>query len=77
MSVGRFIMRPRVFQGRAFATWALANSGAVVTVANVTTRLSLVGTSRRRLGMDGTSQERLATVGTSQRRLSAIGSSEE
>jgi hypothetical protein len=77
MSSGRYIMRPRVFQGRVFATWALANSGAVVTVANVTTRLSLVGTSRRRLGMDGTSQERLATVGTSQRRLSAIGSSEE
>ena len=77
MSSGRFIMRPRVFQGRVFAGWALANSGAVVTVANVTTRLNLIGTSQRRLAMTGTSQERLATVGTSQRRLNAIGSSEE
>jgi hypothetical protein len=77
MSVGRFIMRPRVFQGRAFAGWALANSGAVVTVANITTRLSLIGTSRRRLGIDGTSQERLSAIGTSGRRLSVIGSSEE
>ena len=70
-------MRPRVFQGRVFAVWALANSGAVVTVANVTTRLNLIGTSQRRLAMTGTSQERLGTIGTSQRRLSAIGSSEE
>jgi hypothetical protein len=76
MSVGRYIMRPRVFQGRAFAGWALANSGAVVTVANVTTRLSLIGTSRRRLGIDGASQERLSTIGTSGRRLNMIGSSE-
>jgi len=27
MSSGRYVMRGRVFQGRAFATWALANSG--------------------------------------------------
>jgi hypothetical protein len=77
MSVGRYIMRPRVFQGRVFAAWALANAGAVVVVANVTTRLSLVGTSRRRLGIDGTSQERLSTIGTSGRRLGVIGSSEQ
>ena len=77
MSAGRYIMRPRVFQGRAFAGWALANAGVTVVVANVTTRLSLVGTSRRRLGIDGTSQERLSTIGTSGRRLSVIGSSEE
>jgi hypothetical protein len=69
-------MRPRVFQGRAFAGWALANSGAVVVVANVTTRLNLIGTSQRRLAMTGTSQERLGTIGTSGRRLSVIGSSE-
>lgn len=77
MSSGRYIMRPRVFQGRAFATWALANAGAVVVVANVTTRLNLVGTSQRRLAMAGTSQERLTTIGTSGRRLSVIGSSEQ
>ena len=77
MSVGRYIMRARSFQGRAFAGWALANSGAVITVANVTTRLSLIGTSQRRLAMTGTSQERLGTIGTSGRRLSVIGSSEE
>lgn len=77
MSAGRYIMRPRVFQGRAFAGWALANAGVTVVVANVTTRLNLVGTSQRQLVIDGTSQERLTTVGTSQRRLNAIGSSEE
>jgi len=42
----------------------------------VTTRLRLIGTSRRRLGIDGTSQERLSTIGTSGRRLIVIGSSE-
>jgi hypothetical protein len=76
MSSGRFIMRARVFQGRAFAGWALANSGIPVSVAIVTTRLSLIGTSQRRLAMEGTSQERLNTVGTSGRRLGVIGSSE-
>jgi len=30
MSAGRWIMRGRVFQGRAFAPWALANGGAIV-----------------------------------------------
>ncbi len=29
MSVGRWIMRGRVFQPRVFAGWALANSGVV------------------------------------------------
>jgi hypothetical protein len=76
MSSGRFIMRARVFQGRAFAGWALANSGIPVSVAIVTTRLSLVGTSQRRLAMAGTSQHQLTMTGTSQRRLNAIGSSE-
>jgi hypothetical protein len=28
MNVGRYIMRPRVFQGRVFAGWALAGAGA-------------------------------------------------
>ena len=30
MSSGRYLMRGRVFQSRAFATWGLANSGAGV-----------------------------------------------
>jgi len=30
MSVGRWIMRGRVFQPRVFAGWALANGGAIV-----------------------------------------------
>lgn len=76
MSAGRYIMRPRVFQGRVFAGWALANSGAVVVVANVTTRLNLIGTSQRRMAIGGTSQERLGMRGTSQKRLNIIGSSE-
>ena len=29
MSVGRYILRGRVFQPRVFAGWALANSGVV------------------------------------------------
>ena len=76
MSSGRYLMRGRVFQGRAFATWDLANSGVTVVVANPTTRLKIVGTSRQRLAMEGTSKERLKTVGVSKQRLSLTGSSE-
>jgi hypothetical protein len=32
MSAGRYIMRPRVFQGRVFAGWALAASAAQPTL---------------------------------------------
>ena len=44
--------------------------------AFTTTRLSLIGTSRRRLAIEGTSAERLLTVGTSGNRITLIGSSE-
>jgi hypothetical protein len=33
MSVGRYIMRGRVFQPRVFAGWGLANGGAIVITA--------------------------------------------
>jgi hypothetical protein len=77
MSSGRYVMRGRVFQGRAFAAWAMANSGAAPTPVEVlTTRLMIVGTSRQRLSLTGTSVERLQMVGTSGKRLSLIGASE-
>lgn len=50
--------------------WAATGGAAVVT-----TRLSLIGTSRKRLSLDGTSSQRLTTVGTSQKRLSIEGAS--
>jgi hypothetical protein len=76
MSVGRFAMRGRVFQGRAFAPWALANSGVGIANAEiVTTRLTLIGTSMKRMAVEGTSMQRLATVGTSQERLTIEGAS--
>ena len=51
MSVGRYAMRGRVFQGRVFAPRALANSGEEVSisdpsvgwVANKTNRVSVAG----------------------------------
>jgi len=76
MSVGRLIMRGLVFQPRAFAGWGLANGGAIVVVAEPTTRLTLVGASRQRLIIHGTSAERLSTTGTSRRRLPLTGSSD-
>ena len=76
MSSGRYVMRGRVFQGRAFAAWAMANSGVTVVVANPTTRLKIVGTSRQRLAIEGTSRERLQTLGVSKQRLSLTGASE-
>ena len=75
MSTGRLTMRGRVFQPRVFAGWALGNSGAVVSVANVTTRLTLIGTSRQRLTIEGTSTQRQTVCGTSRRRLSLDGTS--
>lgn len=50
--------------------------GGGVDAEVVTTRLSLVGTSRKRLSIDGTSQERLAQAGTSQKRLTIEGASQ-
>lgn len=76
MSSGRWTKRGWAFQARADAGWALANSGAAVTSpAVVTTRLSLVGTSRQRLAVSGTSAERMDVTGTSQKRLTIEGAS--
>ena len=49
--------------------------GIIPSGQNVTTRLTLIGTSRQRQTIDGTSGERLAACGTSGRRLSIEGSS--
>jgi len=77
MSSGRFIMRGYASQGWRAAGRALANGGAgPIPVEELTTRLTIVGTSRQRLSLSGTSAERLQTVGTSGKRLSLIGSSE-
>ena len=75
MSTGRFAQRGFAFQSFAFRTWGLAGGDAETNVAIVTTRLSLVGTSRQRLSIEGTSMERMATVGTSQKRLILKGAS--
>ena len=75
MSVGRYIMRGKVFQGRALAGWALANSGVPVSVQILTTRLSLLGTSSQRMAIDGTSLQRRTILGTSAERLELEGSS--
>ena len=77
MTTGRYVMRGRVFQARAFAGYALANSGAAPTPVEVlTTRLTIVGTSRQRLSLTGASVERLQMTGTSGKRLSLTGASE-
>ena len=68
MSVGRLIMRGRVFRPRAFATWALANSGAVVTVADQTRRHRLTGTSSARAYLTATSADEVRLTGTSTQR---------
>jgi len=41
----------------------------------VTTRLTLVGTSRKRLSINGTSRQRMTISGTSGKRLTIEGSS--
>jgi hypothetical protein len=78
MTVGRFIQRGYVFQGRAFAGLALANSGAgpAPVVDGITTRLTLRGTAMTRLAVSGPSAERITVHGTSEKRLSLRGSSE-
>lgn len=75
MSTGRYSQRGWTFQSWAFRPWGLAGEADVTNPAIVTTRLSLIGTSRQRLSIDGTSAERLATVGASQKRLSIEGAS--
>jgi hypothetical protein len=77
MSTGRFILRGYASQGYRAAGRALANGGAgPIPVEELTTRLTIVGTSRQRLSLSGTSAERLQALGTSGKRLSLIGSSE-
>ena len=76
MSTGRYSQRGWAFQSWAFRPWGLAGAdNAETNPAIVTTRLSLIGTSRQRLSIEATSGERLATVGTSQKRLSIEGAS--
>ncbi len=75
MSVGRWIMRGRVSQPRAFAPWALANSGVPVSVQILTTRLTLLGTSGQRMAIGGTSLQRRTILGTSAERLELEGTS--
>ena len=75
MSVGRYIMRGRVFQPRVFAAWALANSGVPVSVQIQTKRLTLLGTSGQRMAVGATSLQRRTILGTSAERLELQGSS--
>jgi hypothetical protein len=62
MSTGRYSQRGWAFQGFAFRTWGLAGDS---NPAVITTRLSLIGTSRQRMSIEGTSMERLTIEGSS------------
>ena len=73
MSAGRLIMRGRVFQPRVFAPWALANSGAVVIVADQTRRHRLTGTSFARAFLTATSADEIRLIGTSMQRYHLTG----
>ena len=73
MSVGRFTMRGRVFQGRVFAPFALAGGG-VVPVAYETQRHTLYGTSLERHTLTGTSAQRATLYATSAERQTLSGS---
>jgi len=64
MSVGRFTMRGRVFQGRVFAPFVLAGGGAVAT-DRYTRPLILLGTSQEIQIMAGTSKQTFVLSGTS------------
>lgn len=75
MSVGRILTQGLgIFGGRKYLP-TMGLGRFVDNAAVVTTRLTLIGTSRQRLSIEGTSAERLATVGTSQKRLSIEGAS--
>ena len=77
MSTGRYIMRGWASQGYRVAGRALANGGAgPIPVEELTTRLTIVGTSRQRLGIDGASGERMSLRGISGKRLALTGASE-
>ena len=78
MSIGRILTGGLgVFGGRRFLpTLGYGSfSGVGPSVAIVTTRLTLVGTSQYRGTIEGVSAQRLATVGTSGNRLTIEGSS--
>ena len=75
MSVGRILTQGfGSFGGRKYLP-TMGLGSFTDNAAIVTTRLSLIGTSRQRLSIEGTSCERLATVGTSQKRLAIEGAS--
>jgi len=77
MSSGRFTMRGWASQGYRAAGRALANGGAgPIPVEELTTRLTIVGTSQQRLGIDGASGERMSLRGISGKRLVLTGASE-
>ena len=77
MSSGRWSMRGRASQGWRAAGRGLANGGAgPIPVEELTTRLTIVGTSRQRLAIDGTSGERMSLRGISGKRLALTGASE-
>ena len=73
MSTGRLIMRGRVFQPRVFAGWALANSGAIVIVADQTRRHRLIGTTSARAFLTATSSDEVRLIGTSTQRYPLTG----
>lgn len=66
MSVGRFTMRGRVFQGRVFAPFALAGGAVVPATDRYTRPLILLGTSQETQVMAGTSKQTFVLLGTSQ-----------
>ena len=77
MSTGRWSMRGWVSQGYRAAGRALANGGAgPIPVEELTTRLTIVGTSQQRLAIDGTSGEKMSLRGISGKRLALTGASE-
>ena len=73
MSVGRYIMRGRVFQGRAFMPRALANGGEGVAPAAIeTARHTLFGTAtiRHVLNATATTKHSLNSTATARHTLS-------
>ena len=66
MSVGRFTMRGRVFQGLVFAPFALAGGGVVPATDRYTRPLILLGTSKEIQLMAGTSKQTFVLSGTNQ-----------
>ena len=74
MSVGRYVMRGRVFQARVFAPLALSGGAGVVPVAYETQRHTLYGTSLERHTLTATSTQRATLYATSAERQTLSGS---